>query len=189
MELNQERIEAAVVAEVSDRIIGEDELFKRVRTAVDAKIDALFKEHAEAQVKAAVDAAIVDGFEREYTRVNAWGQKEGEPTSLRKELEKLISGYWNEKVDAQGKKSSYASDRDITRAEWLMTKMVADDFQGQMKQHVVNVGGVLKDRLRASIHGTVNQLLSEVFRVNSVQDREIEKSGEPTGYVGNLPKA
>lgn len=189
MELNQERIEAAVVAEVADRIIDADNLFDRVRKAVDAKIDALFKERAQAQVQAAVDEAIASGFDREYTRVNAWGQKEGQSTSIRKELEKLIGGYWNEKVDSKGQRSTYPSDRDLTRAEWLMAKMCADDFNGHMKQHVVNVGGALKDQLRVSLHGTVNALLSEVFRVNSLGDQEIEKSHGRTGYVGNLPKA
>jgi hypothetical protein len=189
MELNQERIEAAIVSEVAERIIGEDELFSRVRKAVDVKIDALFKEHADAQIRAAIDDAIRDGFDREYTRVNSWGEREGTPTTIRKELEKVIGNYWNEKVDSKGQRSSYSSERDLTRAEWLMAKMCADDFNGHMKQHVVNVGAALKDQFRASLHGTVNALLSEVFRVNSLGDQEIEKSQGRTGYVGNLPKA
>jgi hypothetical protein len=177
MELNQERIEAAIVAEVSDRIIGEEELFSRVRKAVDARISQLFKDSADAQIRAAIDAAIKDGFDREYTRVSSWGEKEGAPTTIRKELEKLIGGYWNERVDSKGAKSSYASEKDLTRAEWVMSKMVAEDFNGQMKQHVVNVGGALKDQLRNSLHETINELVSGVFKVNSLGDQEIKKAG------------
>lgn len=188
MELNQERIEAAIVAEVADKIIGEEELFNRVRTAVDSRIAQLFKDRADAQIRAAIDAAIQNGFDREYTRVNSWGEREGKPTTIRKELEKVIGNYWNEKVGKDGKPSSYASDRDITRAEWIMTKMVAADFNGEMQQHVVNIGGALKDQLRASLHGTVNELLSGIFRVNSQGDRDIAKGDGRTGYVGNLPK-
>ncbi|MBB3313676.1 hypothetical protein FHT78_005470 [Rhizobium sp. BK196] len=187
MELNQERIEAAIVAEVADKIIGEEELFSRVRTAVDARIAQLFKDQADAQIRSAIDAAIQSGFDREYTRVNSWGEREGKPTTIRKELEKVIGNYWNEKVGKDGKPSSYASDRDITRAEWIMAKMVAADFNAEMQQHVVNVGGALKDQLRASLHGTVNELLSGIFRVNSHGDQEIKKSDGRTGYVGNLP--
>lgn len=189
MELNQERIEAAIVSEVADRIIGEDELFSRVRTAIEKRIDQLFKDHADAQIRTAIDAAILNGFDREYTRVTSWGEREGEPTTIRKELEKVIGNYWNEKVDSKGQKSTYASERDLTRAEWLMAKMVADDFNGHMKQHVVNVGGALKDQLRVSLHGTVNELLSGVFRVNSLGDQEIKKGEGRTGYVGDLSKA
>jgi hypothetical protein len=188
MELNQERIEAAIISEVSDRIIGEDELFDRVRTAVDNRISKLFKDQADAQIRDAIDAAIKDGFDREYVRINSWGEREGEPTTIRKELEKVIGNYWNEKVDQHGKKSNYHSDRDLTRAEWIMTKMVADDFNGQMKQHVVNLGGALKDQLRASLHGTVNELLTQVFHVNSSGDREIKENKGRTGYVGSFPE-
>lgn len=189
MELNQERIEAAIVSEVSDRIIGEEELFNRVRIAVDNRISQLFKDQADAQIRAAIDVAITNGFDREYVRINSWGESEGKKTTIRKELEKVIGDYWNAKVGSDGKPSSYASDRDATRAEWLMAKMVAADFNGEMKQHVVNVGGALKDQLRAALHGTVNELVSGVFRVNSQGDQDIEKAKGRTGYVGNLPKA
>lgn len=181
MELNQERIEAAIIAEVADRIIGEDELFDRVRKAVDDRISKLFKDHADAQIRAAIDAAIKDGFEREYVRINSWGEREGKPTTIRKELEKVIGDYWNQKVDIHGKPSSLHSDRHATRAEWLMSKMVADDFNGHMKQHVVNLGGALKDQLRESLHGTVNELLTKVFHVNSSGDREIAENAGRTG--------
>lgn len=174
MELNQERIEAAIVAEVAQRIIGEDELFSRVRTAVDTRINQLFKDSADAQIRAAIDAAIKDGFDREYTRVNSFGEREGNATTIRKELQKVIGGYWNEKVGRDGKPSNYG---DVTRAEWVMSALVADDFNGQMKQHVVNVGGALKDQLRASLHETINELVSGVFKVNSAGDREIKKHG------------
>lgn len=187
MELNQERIEAAIIAEVADRIIGEDELFDRVRKAVDDRISNLFKDHADAQIRSAIDAAITDGFEREYVKINSWGEREGEPTTIRKELEKVIGNYWNQKVNRHGQASSYHSDNDVTRAEWLMSKMVADDFNGQMKQHVVNLGGALKDQLRESLHGTVNELLTKVFHVNSAGDREIKKNDGRTGPVTTHP--
>lgn len=174
MELNQERIEAAIITEVADRIIGEDEIFNRIRTAVEARIDKIFKNRADAQIRAAIDKSITDGFDREYTRVNPWGEREGEPTTIRKELEKVIGDYWNEKVNSDGKPTNYNG---TTRAEWVMSKIVADDFNKEMKQHVVNVGGALKDQLRVSLHETVNELLSSVFKVNSFGDQEIKKNG------------
>lgn len=174
MEINQERIEAAIVAEVSGRIIGDDELFDRVRKAVDTRIDRLFKDNADAQIRAAIDAAITSGFDREYTRVNSWGEREGAPTTIRKELEKVIGDYWNEKVGNDGKPTNYNG---VTRAEWVMSRLVAKDFEGQMKQHVVNVGGALKDQLRASLHETINELVSGVFKVNSAGDRAINAKG------------
>ena len=77
MELNQERIEASIVALVSEKILHEDELFHRVRTAVDDRISMLFKDQADAQIRDAINEAITNGFDREYTRVSSWSEKEG----------------------------------------------------------------------------------------------------------------
>lgn len=169
MELDQTRIEDAVVREVADRIIGEEDLYSRVKRAVDARIDLHFKTTADAQIQAAIQTAIVSGLEHEYHRIDSFGKREGEPTTIRAELEKAIGGYWNTRVGNDGNptNSSYHS---MTRAEWTMTKLVAADFQGEMKQHIVNLGGALKDKLRAELHETVNRLLSDILHVRSAGD-------------------
>jgi hypothetical protein len=173
MELDQKRIEDAIVREVADKIIGEDDLYERVKRAVEDRIDRHFKTTADAQIHGAIEAAITQGFEREYQRVDSFGRREGERTTIRAELEKMIGGYWNQKVDRTGQPST-AYGADMTRAEWLMTKLVASDFQKDMKQHVVNLGGALKDKLRLELHETVNRLLTEVFHVRTPDD-EIKK--------------
>ena len=176
MQIDQSKIEEAVAQEVADRLVGDDDLYSRVQRAVDARINELFKQAADAQIKAAIDAAIAKGFEQEYCRVNSFGQREGTPTTIRAELEKQIGGYWNTKVDKQGKPSSgYGAE--LTRAEWMMTQLVAADFSGEMKQHVINLGGSFKDKLRSELHETVNKLLSEVFHVNSADDQKSKRSG------------
>jgi len=170
MELNQARIEDAIIREVSEKIIGDDDLWERVKRAVDMRIDNHFKTVADAQIKSAIDAAVTQGFEREYQRVDSFGERQGERTTIRAELEKMIGGYWNRRVDRNGKPTD-STYNVTTRAEWLMTQLVASDFHGEMKQHVVNLGGALKDKLRSELHETVNNLLAEVFHVKSAGDQ------------------
>jgi hypothetical protein len=176
MKLDQKRIEDAVIEQIAETIISEDELRSRVASAVDARIDRHFKTIADAQISQAVDKAITDGLEHEYCRVDSFGRKSGEPTSVRKELECVIAGYWNARVDKNGvpSDSSYST---ISRAEFVMLKLVAADFSGEMKQHIVNLGGSLKDSLRHELRTTLDKLLSEVFYVQSEQDRELGKPG------------
>ena len=174
MEIDKAGIEAAIVRQVADEFIGDEELISRVRTATNERVDRFFREAAEAQIQATVEAAIRDGFDREYCAVTSWGERQGAPTTIRKQLERVIAGYWNETVDKSGKPSSGYSDK-LTRAEWLMSKMCAADFKGNLEQHVVNIGSVLKDKLRAELHDTVNKLLSQVFHVKSIEDQAIEK--------------
>lgn len=169
MELNQQRIEDAIIAEVSEKMIGDDQLWGRAKTAFDARVDRLWKDVAEKRIHSEIEAAVIQGFEREYQKVDAFGQKAGEKTTIRAELERMIGGYWNERVGSDGKPSS-SSYSTTTRAEWLMTKLCADDFAGAMQQHVVNVGGALKDALRRELGSTVNRLLSDVFKVRSLDD-------------------
>lgn len=170
MEINQERIENAIIKEAASKLIGDEDLYDRVKCAIDLRIDKLWKETAEERIRAEVELAIADGFEKSYRKVDSFGQPSGEPTTIRKELERLITGYWDQRVGRDGKPtdSSYSSS---TRAEWMMTQLVAADFQGAMKNHVVNLGGALKDALRSELHGTVNRLLSDVFKVQSLDDQ------------------
>lgn len=176
MELNQTRIEDAIVREVADKIIGDEDLYARVKHAVDERINNLFKTTADSQIRSAVESAITQGFEHEYQRVDSFGRREGQPTTIRAELEKMISGYWNTKVGSNGEPGGYGADR--TRAEWLMTQLVAKDFHGDMKQHVVNLGGALKDKLRLELHETVNRLLTEVFHVRTPDDTAKNRSDQ-----------
>lgn len=174
MELNQERIEAAIISEVAERMIGEEELYNRAKIAILARVDTIWKEKTDAKIQEMVEAAIANGFEREYQRVDTFGRPMGEKTTIRAELEKQIAGYWNETVDKQGKPSTGYGEK-LTRAEWTMAKMVAADFHGDMKQHVINLGGTLKDKLRGELHETVNRLMADVFHVRSLDDQAIDR--------------
>ena len=174
MEIDKDRIEAAIVAEVASEFTRDEDLSTRINTEVNKRIDKLFKDQADAQITAVINDAIRNGFEREYCRITSWGERDGEPTTIRKELEKLISGYWNTKVEKDGKPASYG-DSKPTRAEWVMMQLVASDFKDAMKQHVVNITGSLKDGLRKELHKTVNELLTGTFHVKSLADQELKE--------------
>ncbi len=174
MEIDKKRIEDAIIRQVASDLISDESLWDCAKRAFDARIEKLWTEVAETRLRSEIELAITNGFEREYVKLDSFGQQKGEKTSIRAELEKQISGYWNTKVDRQGKPST-AYGADMTRSEWMMTQLVASDFQGEMKQHVINLGGSLKDHLRKQLHETVNGLLSQVFYVRSQGDEELKR--------------
>lgn len=178
MELDKKRIEDAIIEQVSNDFLAQEDLSGQIRAEVNRRIDKLFKDNADAQINDAINDAIRNGFEREYCRINAWGQKEGEPTTIRKELEKAIGDYWNTTVDRNGKPDTSYGNK-TTRAEWLMTQMVAADFKDSMKQHIINLSGSLKDGLRQELHKTVNLLLTERFHVKSLDDQKLQDGYNP----------
>ena len=176
LNINEEDLKAAIVAKAADEILSHDsELSGLIAREVKSRIDKIFAERAMAQVEKAIDETVHNCFERDYQRVTAWGQPEGEPTSIRKELERTVSGYWSAKVDPRTGRAD-GGYNSVTRAEYLMTQICAEDFSKQMKDSAVNITGHLMDGLRNLMGKVMDDILSELFKVKSLQDQgKVEK--------------
>lgn len=177
LNINEDALKTAIVAQVADQLLREDEdLSSLVAKEVEKRIDKIFDERVSEQIQKAIDETINGSFEREYRRVNQWGDQEGPCTTLRKELEKTVTAYWNAKVNPGDGKPSASDYNSVTRAQWLMTKICAEDFSKEMQQHVTNVTGSLKDGLRKQMANQMDALLNNLFNVRSLQDQgKVEK--------------
>lgn len=176
LNFNEEDLKTAIVQKAADEILSaDDDLSGLIRKEVGARLDKIFTERAEAQIAGAIDAAVANGFEREYQRVNQWGEPTGPKTTIRAELEKTVSAYWSVKVDPRsGKPSEYHAA--VTRAEYLMTQVCAEDFSAGLRSSVQNVTGALKDGLRNQLAQQMDSMLNELFRIKSLQDQgKVEK--------------
>ncbi len=176
MQIDQEKIEAAIVREAVDGIISNDDLYGRVKLGIDRRIDRFFADGVEATLSASIQSVVNDGFERQYVKRDAFGKAIGEPTTVAKELEALVGSYWSDRVDRSGKKteSNYGS---TSRAEWMMMQICADDFSKELKQHTVNVAGALKDHFRDVLHQHIASMLSDVFNVQTAGDKAAANGG------------
>lgn len=181
LNLDTQKLEAAIISEAADQVLNADDgqafsrLLDGVRDNVDARIAKIFADRADAVIQEAIDKAIREGFEKEYNRVDIWGKREGPPTTIAKELERIVSNYWSEKVDKSGlpANSSYGS---MTRAQYIMIQVCGDDFSRQMKETAVTVTGALKDGLRQQMGAHMDSLLDSLFKVRSLQDQgKVEK--------------
>lgn len=170
MQFDEDEMKKLVAEKAAEQFMRDDDIWAMVKRDIDARISKLFTERAEKAIADVIDAAIKDGFERTYQRVDQFGKKCGEPTTIGKELNRLIGDYWSDRVDQSGKKtdSSYNS---TSRAEWVMAQIVAEDFSKQMKSAAVSVTAALKDGFRAQMAKHVDSLLDELFRVKSIQDQ------------------
>lgn len=176
LNFNEEDLKTAIVERAASEFLDRDhDISGLVAKEIKARIDRIFAERADEQIRLAIDDAIIAGFEREYQRVTSWGEPKGEKTSIKNELEKITSGYWNVRVDKNGAPtdSTYGA---MTRAEFLMTQICAKDFSEAMKQSALNVAGALKDGLRGQLAKQMDGMLDELFRVKSLQDQgKVEK--------------
>ena len=172
MELDQDKLQAAIVTAAVNQLLGTEDFDGIVKKAIESRIDRLFAERVSAQINAAIDRAIEEGFEREYRPVNSFGTPVGTATTIRRELEQSITGYWTTRVDQNGKPTTDTYGDPLTRAEWLMTKAVGEDFAKMVRQNAVNVTGGLKDAMRGELRKNLDVVLGELFRVTSAQDKE-----------------
>ena len=118
MDINIERIEKAVAAEMAQLAMDQINPVAMIEKAAKARIDQAFAEQAGAAITAAVNDAIREGFDHAYCAVDHFGKAKGKPTTIREELGKLIAGYWNQMVDRNGKPAEGYGEKS-TRAEWL----------------------------------------------------------------------
>lgn len=178
LNINEEDLKKAIVDKAADQILQhDDELSGMVRAEVQRRVEKIFVERANAEIQATIDQAVKNGFDLEYCRVDNWGRPEGEKTTIRKQLDASIQGYWTTKVDARnGKPDSSSYGDKTTRAEYLMTQICAESFSEEMKKHAQNITGSLKDGLRGQMAKVMDGMLDELFRIRSLQDQgKVEK--------------
>lgn len=168
IQIDNDKIMAAVVDKVAEEFMRtEGDLYDAVNAKIGKKIDALFTKSVEPRIQAELDKALADCFHREFQKTTAWGERDGEPTTISKELERLMSGFWAETVDDKGKPSNYAK---LTRAEYTMAKVLGDDFNKQTERYLIQSAAWLKDGVRAHLRGEVDKMLANLFHVKSAQD-------------------
>jgi hypothetical protein len=163
---------AAIMEAVVGRLVDEfmrtdDQLYDEVEKRISKKIDDLFIKRVEPRIQQELDRALADVFHKEYQKRTAWGEAEGEITTISKELEKLMSGFWAQTVDKDGKPNAYAK---LTRAEFTMAKVLGDDFGKQTERYLVQAAAWLKDGMRDHLRGEVDKMLANLFHVKSAQD-------------------
>lgn len=176
-DFNEEDVKKAIVEKVSNEILDkDDDLSGLIAKEVKARLDKIFVERAQAQIESAIGAAIKNSFEHQYQKITQWGDAVGEKTTIRAELEKTVNGYWGAKVDNKTGKPSSSDYSSVTRAEFLMTQICAQDFSESMKQAALSVTGALKDGLRNQMGQQMDIILNDLFRIKSLQDQgKVEK--------------
>lgn len=172
LELDMKVVERGVIDEIADRIMDEDKLSEAVRKDIDSRISELFAERVEAQIVAAIDHAVDEGFDREYQAVDSFGSRVGDKTTIRKRLTNLTDEYWAARVDTHGKPKKDSYGTSLTRAEYTMMKACGEDFGKQLRQEAVNVTAALKDGLRKEFRQWIDTTLGDLFKVQSQMDKE-----------------
>ena len=86
MQIDQEKIEKAIVDEAVHKFATDDDLYARIRDGINTRIDKVFADKVSLVVTEAVERITNEGFERSYHKTDGFGRPVGQPTSISKEL-------------------------------------------------------------------------------------------------------
>lgn len=118
---------------------------------------------AVATINERVDAAIADVCSGPFVPTNRWGERKGEPQTLRELVADTAAKWFGEKVDSSGSRSTYGRDSDRPRAEWLAQKAVEEVFGSTLKGWIEEVKKQvttgIQTRVKDEIAGAVLKLL------------------------------
>lgn len=134
------------------------------RTLIEARVKEAMR-GAQAAIDRFLSAELEKIVSAEIVPRDIWGDKTGEPTTIRNMLAARAKTFWLEKVDKEGNPTnSYGA---IPRHQQMFGSIVQKEFAEAIKQDVVNIVGALKDALIDQCNATVREKIDELIRVKT----------------------
>lgn len=165
-DLSPEAIHDAIIAAAVDRVLGvgtrtkNDEDGTPYEVADNRRLDQMRKEvrdittaRIEAVVAEKVPAIVSEALEGTFQPTTSWGEKKGEPTSMREVILKTATTWLSETVDGRGEKNYNG----VPRARWLMQQSVESVFNKELKAEVDKAAAEIK----AGLVGKVSTAITE----------------------------
>lgn len=161
----------AVIEMAATKIVNEfanfDALYKKVEIALEARIDKLFAERINDLVEDALNKQLDGAMRRTIQPVDIFGDPVGEPTTIQDTLAAKAKEFWTAKVDDDGKVPKrdgyYHKNRRQTRAEYMLGKVVADEFAALVKANAVAISEAFKEAVRADLHKQIDTHLDTMI--------------------------
>jgi len=101
---------------------------------------------------------------QEIVPVNIWGEREGQPTTLRAELAKRAQAFWSVRVDNDGRESSYGGSE---RSKVLMQQILKDEFAKAVKENADVIIAEFKAALKVDATKLVTEHIDKLITVKS----------------------
>jgi hypothetical protein len=124
----REDIQAAVVHQIVEDL--GFRLDQDIKTRINSRIDEIVNER--------IGSMVDDLLTKPYQPLDIFGDKRGEPTTIKDLLAKSLQTWWTAKVDDKGKpQSAGAWGANKTRAEWMVgeiaKEVITNDLRGEAK--------------------------------------------------------
>jgi hypothetical protein len=124
----------------------DDDMVASVRKKVVADVFA----KVSAKASTLLEGVVSDLVDSPFTPVDEWGEpKIKKPTTLRQMIKEKSIGYLSEKVDGEGKASTYNAQQ--TRADWLAKKAAKESIDHEVKAEITKAVDAAKAEVRTQV--------------------------------------
>lgn len=152
----------------ADRLIGQidESINDTVFSLVEEHIKKTVQRQVHEAVSKALDAELQRILEAKITPVDMWGEPTGEATTIRDQLHKRAVNFFSEKVDSEGKPTSYGG---APRYQRIYSELACAAFSKAVKDNIETIAAAVKTSMRNTIWRDLDDALNNTFKVKIKQ--------------------
>lgn len=149
----------------AERLIGQidDSISENVLNLVRARVNESVAKQVQDAISKALDSELQRLLEARITPVDMWGDPTGEATTIRDQLHKRAVTFFNEKVDNEGRPTSYGG---YPRYQRIYADLANTAFSKAVKDNIETIAAAVKTSVRETIWRDLDTALNKTFNVN-----------------------
>lgn len=139
-----------------------------LRSLAEHKVSDRIKEVFELKLNRRIDEFLTSEMAKllnqEICPTDIWGNKVGSPTTIRDQLAQRAKIFWDVRIDADGRESSYGGS---PRHEVLFKRICQDKFSEAIKENSELIAGEFKAALKADAAKIAAEHIDKLITVRS----------------------
>ncbi|MEM8791073.1 MAG: hypothetical protein AAGE80_05615 [Pseudomonadota bacterium] len=170
--IDQEDLLSMAAEKLADEYADHASIGQMLQSKIRERVDDAIKTTIDDRVEAALNAALSETLDQTIQPVDVFGEKTGEPTTLRATLSQRAKDFWSTKVDRNGKpvgNDTWGSREAKTRAEWMLGKIVSDEFASQVRENAVEIAATFKEAMRKDAHAMIDKHIDGLIKAKSAK--------------------
>lgn len=168
--MTQEDLREMVLDRAAQKLADDAARGEYIVPRVQVKIDELIAKVIAEKLTSRIDEVLTSTLEEQLntvvTPVDIFGERVGEPTTIRETLSARAKNFWDTKVDSRGKPTNGHSyhNKTQTRAEFLIGQMVSENFLNEIKTNATAIAATLKETIRKDAHEMIDKHINSLVR-------------------------
>lgn len=146
---------------LADQIGDTSELYSKAESEISKRISVLFAEGLKTKVDEFLTEEMSKIVSQEIVPVNIYGEREGQPTTIRATLAARAKEFWDVRVDDSGRPSSYGGE---PRHQQLMKRILQDEFAKSVKQNADVIVAEFKKAIKADCTKLVSEHIDKLIK-------------------------